>query len=111
MENGWSWEQKPLIGELIQGMELVKQLREQVSITSSSTETTETLLQRILASYEKALMILRWSGSLGQTQTAAGVTAGFPGSPISVNGSLGSNEFDKGLKDHRDPNDVSKRRY
>lgn len=110
MEKSWSSEQKTLASELIQGMEMAKQLRVQFS-TQSSSEITETLLHRILASYEKALMILRWSGSLGQTQTAAGVTAGFPGSPISVNGSLGSDEFDKGLKDHRDPNDVSKKRY
>ncbi|XP_040989799.1 probable WRKY transcription factor 41 [Juglans microcarpa x Juglans regia] len=109
MEKSWSWEQKTLVSELIQGMEMAKQLRVQFSANSSS-ETTETLLHRILASYEKALMILRWSGSMGQTQTAAGVTTGVPGSPISVNGSFGSNEFDKGLKDHRDLNDVSKKR-
>jgi hypothetical protein len=30
MENGWSWEQKTLIGELVQGMEVSKQLRKQL---------------------------------------------------------------------------------
>nr|QWQ79429.1 WRKY7 [Juglans sigillata] len=109
MENGWSWEQKPLIGELIQGMELVKQLRVQFSTTSSSPETVETLLQRILASYEKALMILRWSGSIGQSQIE-GVMAGVPESPISVNVSLGTDEFDKGIKDHQGTDDISKKR-
>jgi len=109
MENGWSWEQKNLISELIQGMELAKQLRVQFSGTSSSPETTDTLLQRILNSYEKALLILRWSGPVGQSHTM-GVTAGVPGSPISVNGSPGSDEFEKGLKDQQELNDVSKKR-
>ena len=110
MENGWSWEQKTLISELIQGMELAKQLRVQFSGTSSSPETTDMLLQRILNSYEKALLILRWSGPVGQSHTV-GVTAGVPGSPISVNGSPGSDEFEKGLKDQQELNDVSKKRW
>ncbi|GMY30508.1 probable WRKY transcription factor 53 [Fagus crenata] len=109
MENGWSWEQKTLISELIQGMELAKQLRSQFSSTSSSPETTDSLLQRILCSYERALLILRWSGPVGHSHVM-GVTPGVPGSPISVNGSPGSEEFEKGLKDQQELNDVSKKR-
>ena len=45
MENGWSWEQKTLTSELIQGMELANYLRVQFSGTSSSPETMDMLLQ------------------------------------------------------------------
>ncbi|KAF5479534.1 hypothetical protein F2P56_000345 [Juglans regia] len=58
---------------------------------------------RILASYEKALMILRWSGSIGQPQIE-GVMSGAPGSLIYVD------EFEKGIKDHQETDNISKKR-
>ncbi|KAJ9173707.1 hypothetical protein P3X46_016817 [Hevea brasiliensis] len=111
MENSWSWEQKTLISELIQGMELAKQLRVHLN-TASSVEIRDSLVQRILTSYEKSLLILNWSGSLGQQQQQqqqqqqnVGATAGnVPESPLSMHGSPGSDDFDGGH------NDVSKKR-
>ncbi|KAJ7945028.1 WRKY transcription factor [Quillaja saponaria] len=68
------------------------------------------MLQRIVSSYEKALMILRWNGSIGQSQ-AAGESAGLlPESPLSVGGSPLHDDFDRGLKDHQDLKDGSKKR-
>ncbi|KDP25316.1 hypothetical protein JCGZ_20472 [Jatropha curcas] len=106
MENSLSWEQKTLISELIQGMEFAKQLRRHLN--TSSVETRDSLVQRILSSYEKSLLILNWSGSTGQPQSV-GVNVGntnnnVPESPISMNGSPGSDDFDG------NQNDASKKR-
>ncbi|CAI0441612.1 unnamed protein product [Linum tenue] len=117
---GWSWEQRTLVNELIQGMEFAKQLSFHLE-GSSSVENAEILVQRILSSYEKALLILNWSGSVGhQPLQAAAVTApvaaaatgsgsGVPGSPLSTNGSPRSEDFD-GTKDHQAPINASKKR-
>lgn len=94
MESAWRMEQKTLIDELTEGMELAKQLRGNLG----SAERSEVLVQRILSSYEKALLILKWSGSMGQAQ-ASGVP---PESPISINGSPRSEDFDGALKDNQD---------
>ncbi|EXC02925.1 putative WRKY transcription factor 41 [Morus notabilis] len=96
MEGSCSWEQKTLIGELIQGMELAKQLRQNLGVKSSA-ETREFLVQRILSSYEKALLILKWGGSMGQQQPQAlGVATNLPvpESPMSVNESPRSDDQD-----------------
>ncbi|EEF51328.1 probable WRKY transcription factor 41 [Ricinus communis] len=106
MESGLSWEQHTLVRELIQGMELAKQLRVHLN-SASSVETRDSLIQRILSSYEKSLLILNWSGSLIQQQNAGGVSvapATVPESPISMNGSPGSDDFDGAH------NDASKKR-
>ncbi|XP_011022522.1 PREDICTED: probable WRKY transcription factor 41 [Populus euphratica] len=108
MESGWCWEQQTLIAELVQGMELAKQLRAHLNATSS-VEGRDELLQRILASYERALLILNWGGSMGQPQSV-GVSAGVPESPISINGSSRSDEFDGGVKDNQGYNEASKKR-
>ncbi|XP_050228922.1 probable WRKY transcription factor 53 [Mercurialis annua] len=103
MESSLSWEQQTLIRELIEGMELAKQLRVHLNSTAS-VETGDCLIQRILTSYEKSLLILNWSGSLCQQQNAVTVSGtrgnvttaggGVPESPMSVNGSPRSDEFD-----------------
>ena len=108
MENRWSWEQKTLITELIQGMELAKQLRAHLNATSS-VETRDMLVRRILSSYEKALLILNGGGSMGQPQNA-GVSAGVPESPRSINGSSRSDDFDGSVKDNQGYNEASKKR-
>ncbi|KAK4400946.1 putative WRKY transcription factor 53 [Sesamum angolense] len=69
MESGFTWEYKTLIDELTQGMEKAKQLRFHLFSTSPS-EAQDLLLQRILSSYEKALLILRWSRSDGKAGAA-----------------------------------------
>uniref|UniRef100_A0A7N0V7R0 WRKY domain-containing protein n=1 Tax=Kalanchoe fedtschenkoi TaxID=63787 RepID=A0A7N0V7R0_KALFE len=99
MEN---WEQQTLINELTQGMELAKQLRFHVG-PSSTTETREYLVQKILSSYDKALLILNWSKSAsnGQgTRPQPNVASNLlPESPCSFDGSPRSEPCDKGIKD------------
>ncbi|XP_030549636.2 probable WRKY transcription factor 53 [Rhodamnia argentea] len=108
MDGGWSYEQKTLISELIQGMDFAKQLR--VHLTSApSTETRDMLMQGILSSYEKALLILKWSGPMPQSQPVAAVS-GIPESPLSVNGSPQSDDFEKGIGDQLQNRDISKKR-
>ncbi|XP_059642829.1 probable WRKY transcription factor 53 [Cornus florida] len=110
MESGWSCEHMTLINELTEGMELAKQLKFHLNSTSS-VETRELLLQRMVSSFEKALLILKWSGSVGEPQTAAApTTTGLPESSISVDGSPGSEDFDRGFKDQQELKDVSKKR-
>nr|BAG15875.1 WRKY transcription factor [Bruguiera gymnorhiza] len=108
MENGWSWEQRTLISELSQGMKLAKQLRLHLT-AASSVETRDLLLQRILSSYENSLSILNWSGSTVHPQTVR-LSAGVPESPLSINGSPRSDDFDRGLGDNPSHNDASKKR-
>ncbi|XP_038685415.1 probable WRKY transcription factor 30 isoform X2 [Tripterygium wilfordii] len=56
------WEQKNhLINELAEGRELAKQLQSYLNLPFSPNETQEVLVQRIIASYEKALSMLNCS--------------------------------------------------
>jgi len=59
MEKTVDWEQTALISELNQGKELAKQLMNQLH-SSSSNETRELLVEKILSCYEKALSALNW---------------------------------------------------
>ncbi|XP_052208775.1 probable WRKY transcription factor 41 [Diospyros lotus] len=103
MEGCSSWEQRTLINELTQGMELAKQLRFHVD-SPSSTESQKFLLQRIMGSYEKALMILNWNGSVGQQpqRQPSDPAAGLAESSLSGEGSPPSH--------HQDQSGVSKKR-
>ncbi|KAK8266779.1 hypothetical protein V6Z12_D12G269100 [Gossypium hirsutum] len=89
-------------------MELAKQLRVHLD-TASSAESMDLLVQKILSSYEKALLILQFSRpmSMGQPQQNVGATSGVPESPLSINGSPRSDDLDK---DNQDTRDVSKKR-
>ncbi|KAK4843098.1 hypothetical protein QYF36_003995 [Acer negundo] len=115
MECGWSWEQKTLMSELIEGMKSAKKLRVHLGSTSS-VETSDVLVQRILSSYEKALLILKWPGpgsTTVQAQATIGAAAancGVPESPISNNGSPTSDDFDGVFKDNLDNQENSKKR-
>ncbi|KAK7406060.1 hypothetical protein VNO78_07676 [Psophocarpus tetragonolobus] len=68
MEIGNSWEQKALVSELTQGMEIARKLKEDMSLPSS-VNSRDSLLQRILSSYDKALLILRWNESMSNSLT------------------------------------------
>ncbi|GLT90784.1 hypothetical protein SLE2022_087020 [Rubroshorea leprosula] len=100
MENGCRCERKTITKELLQGVELAKQLRVHLGTNASSVETRDLLVQRILTSYENALRILKWSGSMGSTP-------GIPESPLSINGSPQSEDFDK---DNQESKESSKKR-
>ncbi|KAL0297531.1 UNVERIFIED_CONTAM: putative WRKY transcription factor 53 [Sesamum radiatum] len=105
MESGFTWEYKTLIDELTQGMEKAKQLRFHLFSTSPS-EAQDLLLQRILSSYEKALLILRWSRSDGK----AGAAVPAPQSSVSVDESPRSETLNKNFSDHQDYSTSKKRK-
>lgn len=104
MESAFTWEYKTLIDELTQGMEKAKQLRFHLFSTSPS-EAQDLLLQRILSSYEKALLILRWSRLDGKT----GAAVPAPQSSVSVDGSPRSENLNKNFSDHQDYSTSKKR--
>lgn len=86
-------EYKTLIDELEQGMEKAKQLHFHLCSTSPS-RAQDMLMQRILSSYEKALLILNWkgTGAVEQTPAAAPASATVESS-ISVDGSCRSEDL------------------
>ncbi|XP_022844606.1 probable WRKY transcription factor 53 [Olea europaea var. sylvestris] len=108
MESTRTWEHQMLINELTQGMEKAKQLRFHLCMTSPS-KAQDLLLQKILSSYEKALLILKWSRSTGQVQLGA-PTSGAPESSISVDGSPRSDELNKNSREHQEHRETSKKR-
>uniref|UniRef100_A0A2P2IWG1 WRKY domain-containing protein n=2 Tax=Rhizophora mucronata TaxID=61149 RepID=A0A2P2IWG1_RHIMU len=59
MKRAADWEQKTLIDELTEGKALAKQLSRHIN-TASSLETSQSLLDKILSSYEKSLSMLNW---------------------------------------------------
>ncbi|KAL0393659.1 UNVERIFIED_CONTAM: putative WRKY transcription factor 53 [Sesamum latifolium] len=74
MESALTWENKALINELTQGLEKAKQLRIHLCSTCPC-EAQDLLLRRIISTFEKALMILKWGGSVGQAQECAALPA------------------------------------
>ncbi|KAE8699799.1 hypothetical protein F3Y22_tig00110570pilonHSYRG00228 [Hibiscus syriacus] len=71
------WELKSLLNELKEGREVTNQLMKHLR-PSSSHQTRQFLLDKILCSYEKALSILNWNGFVVETKPS--VTA-FESSP------------------------------
>lgn len=99
-----SWEYKTLVNELVQGMEKAKQLHFHLCSTSTSTSTSpsraqDLLMQRILSSYEKALLILNWKGAGAVQQTPAASAT-----------SISVDDLNNNLRDHHDYN-ASKKRW
>ncbi|XP_014520499.1 probable WRKY transcription factor 53 [Vigna radiata var. radiata] len=68
MESEKSWVQKALVSELIQGLEIARKLKEDFNIPSS-IHTRDSLLQSILSSYNKALLILRPNAPFSNSET------------------------------------------
>ena len=105
-----SWEQKSLVGEIIQGMELAQQLRLSLNATSASSENREFLVQRILTSYEKALLLLQLSGS-PQTSHADTKSPVLQESRMSANTSPCGDDYNhRSFNDHQDLQEISKKR-
>lgn len=107
MDSAYNGEYKALLNELIQGMECAKQLRVHLN-SAASSETQYFFLQRILSSYEKALLILKWR-LVGQSHPVATPLPGAPEPSISLDGSLDINN-NNSFKEQQDYN-VSKKRY
>ncbi|KAE8726742.1 putative NAD(P)-binding Rossmann-fold superfamily protein [Hibiscus syriacus] len=61
------WEQKTLLNELKEGREVTNQLMKHLH-PSSSNQTRQLLLDKILCSYDKALSILSWNGFVVETK-------------------------------------------
>ncbi|KAG5061547.1 hypothetical protein JHK87_002576 [Glycine soja] len=77
-----NWEQNALISELIQGLEVARKLKEDLSSASSvDARDSHSLLQRILSSYDKALLFLRWNESVSMQQPTK---TSSPQSPLSI---------------------------
>ncbi|CAL0318059.1 unnamed protein product [Lupinus luteus] len=69
MEGHLKLEEADLISDLMQGKELTKQLHDHMFSSSSSHETKQVLLEKILLSYEKALTKLKWEANVGNGET------------------------------------------
>ncbi|KAM1025151.1 hypothetical protein ACFX13_039056 [Malus domestica] len=106
MDSGKSWEQKSLVNEIIEGMELAKQLRLCLN-AKSSADTKQFLVQRILSSYEKALLMLKCGGS---PQSPIRAIASAPESLMSANEGPCCVDNNRSLQDHQDLTAVSKKR-
>lgn len=100
------WEQKSLVNVLTQGRELAKQLQIHINVPSSSYETREFLVQKILASYEKALSMVHGSnssaGDPNPTNIAGVSNIHKSESPPSLNGSPRSDQDSDRDQDFRD---------
>nr|WOP33721.1 WRKY transcription factor 30 [Fagopyrum esculentum] len=88
--NGYNqFEQSYLINELSQGMELAKQLMDQMG-PEHSTQTKEMLLQQIVSSYDKALFILGCGSDAEQPHQHS---PAMPSSPSSIVESPNGNDL------------------
>lgn len=101
-------EQKSLIDELTQGRELARQLQVHINMPSSSPETRDFLVQKILVSYEKSLALLNICSRTGSS--AAGNVAGTSESPQSMSASPRSEDSDRDTLKDQEPRDSSKKR-
>ncbi|KAJ7962542.1 WRKY transcription factor [Quillaja saponaria] len=98
------WEQMKLISEMNQGKELANQLRNHLHPSSSSNQTREFLVEKILSTYEKALSILKWESNMVESKP---IVSSITDSPCSFsNGSPRSEVSDQDCK----PKDVYKKR-
>ncbi|KAE9603986.1 putative transcription factor WRKY family [Lupinus albus] len=92
-----------LVHELLQGLELVRQLQKNLHMPcSSSQETHELLIQKIISIFEKALQIVNGNrGPLGEpsSQHSIGVTIRMSESPP-LSGSPHSEDSDRDLMEH-----------
>ncbi|MED6183529.1 WRKY Transcription Factor [Stylosanthes scabra] len=68
MESESSLEKQELKNELVQGMEVARKLKAELGLESSA-QNRDLLVERILSSYDKALLILRWNGSVSKSHT------------------------------------------
>ncbi|KAK7263904.1 hypothetical protein RJT34_31503 [Clitoria ternatea] len=91
-------------------MEVARKLKADLK-APYSVDAKDLMVQRILSSYEKALLILRCNASTSELQTMnqAAPTL-LPGSPISVNGSPLREDVEGASKDHQEVKHDTKKR-
>ncbi|KAG6399392.1 hypothetical protein SASPL_140872 [Salvia splendens] len=109
MESACTWEYEMVINELVQGMEKAKQLHFHLCSTSPS-RAQNMLMQRILSSYEKALLILNSKGAAEHTPAPPTPASGIVESSISVDGSCRSEDLSNSFRDQQDYNASKKRK-
>ncbi|GJT23331.1 probable WRKY transcription factor 53 [Tanacetum coccineum] len=97
-----------IINELTQGMELAKQLKSILN-SDASPEEKHFLIQAIIASYDRALVMVNWGDSGGQTPPLAPLMLSQPESSVSIDESPRSGEYDQPF-DNQDQKVVSKKR-
>ncbi|BAU00630.1 WRKY transcription factor 53 WRKY DNA-binding protein [Vigna angularis] len=103
MESEKSWEQKALVSELIQGLQIAIKLKENFNIPSS-IHTRDSLLQSILSSYDKALLILKQNAPFSNSETMHQPTqTSSPQFPP-------KDHYEGALKDHQELKQNSKKR-
>lgn len=105
MESACVYEQKTVINELNQGIQMAKQLR----VHLNSAEAREFLIHKILLSYENALFLLNSGGSVGLRQATTMPTTSLAESSISIGS--GGFEFDQPFFNQQGQNVVSRKRY
>ncbi|KAL3524389.1 hypothetical protein ACH5RR_017223 [Cinchona calisaya] len=117
MENSTDWERRnTMINELMLGRELAKQLQIHIlnaPSSSSSHESRELLVQKILNSFEKVLNMLKGKATMRDTQqrcTKTSTTIGMSESPRSLSGSPRSEDSDREFRDQQDPRDIVSRK-
>ena len=100
------WDQNSLVHELLQGVELARQLQMYLHVPSSSQEARELLIQKIIDAFEKALAMVKRKS--GPSQMPAGVAIRLSESP-SLSGSPRSEDLDRDLRDQQQ--NASRKRY
>ncbi|CAI9291119.1 unnamed protein product [Lactuca saligna] len=101
-----------IINELTQGMELARQLKAILS-SNCSPESKHNLIQGIIASYNRALLIINSAQSEIPALAAQPVSVSVlsqPESPVSIDGSPQSGDFNQGFDNFQDQKIVSKKR-
>ncbi|GKE23462.1 probable WRKY transcription factor 53, partial [Tanacetum coccineum] len=108
MESACVYGQKTLINELSQGIEMAKQLKGNLN----SPEARDILIQKILASYDNALFVLKSGESAEQREpTDHFPTTSPPESSITIASPQSvRSEFTQPFLDQQGPNVVSKKR-
>lgn len=102
-----------IINELTQGMELAMHLKSILS-SETSSETKQILIQEIISSYDRAMLMVNWGDSAGQTPPLAlpaPPTLSHPESSVSIDESPRSQDIIQPFDNQRDDKVLSKKRY
>lgn len=100
MDNMGDWGGNNLINELVQGREATRHLQMCLNAPSTSLETHEMLIQRIIAAFEKALAMLNWN--IGGSSVTVGEQSKHPAGLMSADSppfSPCSEDSDRDLRD------------
>ena len=100
---------KNLIQELLQGLDLARQLQIHLHVPSTPQETRELLIQKIISTFEKALEMVKWKGPVGVGEPSSGVAIRMSEESPPLSGSPRSEDSDRDLKEP--DQSASRKRY